>query len=276
MSEGSVLTARILIDNETKSALLPEWGLSVLIEFQGHRILLDTGASDKFLQNADSLGTDLSTVEFGVLSHAHYDHADGMAAFFGRNKTAPFYLRKGSRENCYSGTGEARHYIGIQRGLLKEFAGRLVYVDGDYEAAPGVFLLPHKIPGLERIGRAAELFLLEGEELRPDSFAHEQSLVFDTARGLVIFNSCSHGGADNIIREIQEMYPDKNICAVIGGFHLYKMDDGQVRAFARRVRDTGIEKIYTGHCTGERAYQILREELGERVQQIYTGMEICI
>ena len=50
----------------------------------------------------------------------------------------------------------------------------------------------------------------------------------------------------------------------------------EVRAFAKRVCQTGIEKIYTGHCTGERAYEILHEELGDCVQQLKTGLEIVI
>lgn len=72
----------VLIDNLTKGSLAAEWGLSVYIEHEGHRILLDTGASDRFARNAEQMGIDLGAVEFGVLSHAHYDHADGMVAFF--------------------------------------------------------------------------------------------------------------------------------------------------------------------------------------------------
>ena len=139
---------------------------------------------------------------------------------------------------------------------------------------PGVNLIPHKTPGMERIGRKADMYLQIGGKWVTDSFAHEQSLVFDTEKGLVIFNSCSHGGADNIIREVSETFPGKRIYALLGGFHLFKTTDDEVCEFAERVRATGIEKIYTGHCTGQRALEILEEKLGDCVQQIYTGMEI--
>lgn len=52
-----------------------------------------------------------------------------------------------------------------------------------------------------------------------DDFSHEQSLVLDTKEGLVIFNSCSHGGADVIIREAEAAFPGKQIYGLIGGFH---------------------------------------------------------
>lgn len=149
-------------------------------------------------------------------------------------------------------------------------------MEGDYELAPGVTLIPHKTPNLAAVGKAAGMYQRKLFWFCPDCFAHEQSLVFDTERGLVIFNSCSHGGADNIIREIQTTYPKKKIYAMIGGFHLFRSPDEEVRAFAMRIRETGIEKIYTGHCTGDKAVAILKEELGDAVEQLYTGMEIVI
>lgn len=80
----------ILVDNIPGCGLEAEWGLAIYIEYRGHTILLDTGGSDLFAQNAAALGLDLGAVEFGVLSHAHWDHADGMGAFFRENPTAPF------------------------------------------------------------------------------------------------------------------------------------------------------------------------------------------
>jgi 7,8-dihydropterin-6-yl-methyl-4-(beta-D-ribofuranosyl)aminobenzene 5'-phosphate synthase len=35
-----------------------------------------------------------------------------------------------------------------------------------------------------------------------------------------------------------------------------------------------VQKIYTGHCTGQRAYEILHDILGDKVEQMHTGMEI--
>lgn len=270
------MKATILIDNITKGALSAEWGLSVYIEYGGHKFLLDTGASGKFSQNAEKLGCSLEQAEFGILSHAHYDHADGMAVFFERNKKAPFYLRAGSAENCYGKRWIFHKYIGIPRGSLKKYKDRIVYAEGDYEIIPGVRLLPHKPSDLKEIARRNNLYVKQNGKYLLDSFSHEQSLVLDTEKGLVIFNSCSHGGADNIINEVSEAYPAKKIYALIGGFHLFRTSEEGVRDLAERIRETGIEKIYTGHCTGESAFRVLKEELGDRVCQIYTGLEINI
>lgn len=270
------MKATILVDNLTRGALAAEWGLSVYIEHQGHPILLDTGASDRFARNAEKLGIDLGAVECGVLSHAHYDHADGMETFFARNQRAPFYLREGSKENCYGKRWIFRKYIGIRKGCLKRYEDRIRYVKEQEEILPGVCLLAHRTEGLEAFGIQNHLYTKQGWRYVPDDFRHEQSLIVETEKGLVILSSCSHGGADNIIKEVSGAYPGKRIYAMIGGFHLYHTSEEGVRVLAGRIRSTGIEKIYTGHCTGAAAYEILKEELKERAEGLYTGMEIVI
>lgn len=268
------MKATVLIDNIASKNLVPEWGLSIYIEYGGYTVLLDTGGSGRFLENAASMGIDICKVQAGVLSHAHYDHSDGMEAFFKVNQGASFYLREGSGENCYGKKWIFSRYIGIRKGTLETYENRIVYVTGDYELAPGVYLIPHKTPGLEETGRKNHMYIKKGRQWFPDNFSHEQSLVFDTSNGLVIYNSCSHGGADNIIREVEQTFPGKKLYALIGGFHLYQAREEEVRALAGRILATGIEKVYTGHCTGQKAFGYLKEELGGRVSQLHTGLMI--
>ena len=92
----------------------------------------------------------------------------------------------------------------------------------------------------------------------------------------MIFNSCSHAGPDNIISEVRAAFPGQKIAALIGGLHLYKLTDDEVRAFAGRLRATGVQRVFTGHCTGDRAFEVLKEELGDIVSQLRTGLEIEI
>ena len=280
------MKVRVLIDNiegfsadERPRKLFGEWGLSVYTEYNDRKVLLDTGASHLFAKNAAVMGIDLSQVDIGVLSHAHYDHANGLAKFFKANEKAPFFLRKGTAENCYHthkvlGLIAFHEYIGIHKGWLKRFADRIRFVEGDAEIAPGITLVPHKTAGLESIGERAHLSVKENGNFRYDSFEHEQSLVFDTPRGLFVMNSCSHGGADNIVKEIAATFPDKKIFAILGGFHLFRYKDSDIRAFAERLRELDVQKIYTGHCTGDRAFKILHEILGDRAEQMFTGMSI--
>ena len=96
----------------------------------------------------------------------------------------------------------------------------------------------------------------------------------DTDKGLVILNSCSHGGAANIINEIKTTFPDKNVYGLIGGFHLFNKTEEEIREVAGRIRETGIKYVCTGHCTKDRAFGILKDELGDMVNQMNVGYQM--
>ncbi len=268
------MKATVLTDNISCGDLKSEWGLSIYIEYNGKNYLLDTGASGLFYENAQKLNKDITKIDYAVLSHAHYDHADGMEKFFEINKNSKFYLQKSCAENCYKKILFIKKYIGIFKGCIEKFKNRIVFVDGDYKLEDGVYLIPHKTEHLEQIGKRESMYRKQKKGWTPDDFSHEQSLVFDTEKGLVIFNSCSHGGAANIINEVSRTFPNKKVYAIIGGFHLHNKTESEILKFAEDVRKTGIEYICTGHCTGQKAYDILKQQLGDKVHQLRVGLII--
>lgn len=271
------LKMTVLVDNIAELPCGGEWGLSILIEADGKTLLLDTGASGLFAQNAALLGIDLSAVEVGILSHAHYDHADGMEAFFSLNGSAPFLVRSGSGENCIGMEDGAPKYIGIRQGLLEKYAERVRFVSGLREISEGVWLVPHRPADYSAIALRSDLYTGNPErdcseaELRPDDFSHEQSLVVDTEKGLVIFNSCSHTGLPNILEDVREALGREDVCAYIGGLHLFKLSDAEIERLCGEIDSTNLKRIYTGHCTGDHAFRLLGSRLGDRIVQFCSG-----
>ncbi len=270
------MKAAVLVDNIGNNDLPGEWGLSFYIEYKEQKILLDAGQTGLFAENADKLGLCLADVDYAVLSHAHYDHADGMPVFFAKNNKAKLYLKESCGENCYDRKEGRMKYIGIKDGMLEKYRDRIIRVPENLEISDGVWLISHSKESMKKAEEREHMYLKEENDWVPDGFAHEQSLVFETESGIVIFNSCSHGGADNIINEVSAAFPGRKIHAMIGGFHLYNKSEEYVRCFADKVRATGVEKIYTGHCTGEEGYRIMRGVLGERVHQLEAGLEIVL
>jgi 7,8-dihydropterin-6-yl-methyl-4-(beta-D-ribofuranosyl)aminobenzene 5'-phosphate synthase len=60
----------ILVENTTPvPGLLGEYGFSALIEVDGKRFLFDTGSGAAVIQNAKTLGIDLSSICGRFLSH---------------------------------------------------------------------------------------------------------------------------------------------------------------------------------------------------------------
>lgn len=266
----------IIVDNKSDNDILGEWGLSVLVQYAGKNILLDAGASDLFLDNMKKLGIDVTDIDYAVLSHAHYDHANGLPSFLENNKKAKLYVRDETAENCYSKKIIFRKYIGIPHKMLSKYSDRIEKISGDCKLTDGVWLVPHKTAGLDSIGKREMMFRKTSRGWKPDDFSHEQSLVLDTDKGLVILNSCSHGGAGNIINEVKATFPDKKVYGLIGGLHLFNKTDAEIREVAGKIRGTGVEYICTGHCTKDRAFGILKEELGDMVNQMKVGYRIVI
>lgn len=266
------MRATVVVDNLRSGGLAGEWGLCLFLEYRGKKLLLDTGASALFAENADRLGLPLEEADYAVLSHAHYDHANGLERFFQRNGHAKLFLREACGENCYHKKGFFHRYIGMPRGVLASYPDRIQRVSGNFRICEGVCLVPHTTPGLEAVGRRERMYLRKEGRWVPDDFSHEQSLVCETSRGLVVFNSCSHGGAANLIREAEAALPGRKVLALVGGLHLHNKTEAEVRALAGDLRATGIEAVYTGHCTGPKAFALLREELGGVVRQFHTGL----
>ena len=271
------LEVTVLVENAPAGDLRHEHGLSLHLRRGDLRLLLDFGQSDAFARNAEALGVDLSAVDLAVLSHAHYDHANGMDVFFAANDHAPLHLSETCAEACWStkgGTTEP-HYIGPTPGLLGQFSQRLVRapVDGVTTIAPGVHLVPHTTPGLTAAGERAGMLLREGDRWVPDGFAHELTLAVERADGsLALFSSCSHAGLPSIVREAQAAFPRVPITAYVGGLHLVHAADDEVLQVAQVVRRAGITQLWTGHCTGDRALGLLQAELSCVVRRLAPGV----
>lgn len=261
----------VLMDNEAQNDLACEWGLSLLFDFEGTSLLLDAGATDAFAHNAQALGADLATVDAAVLSHAHFDHSGGMETFLRKNTTAPLFLAASAAANCWSDSKGPLNYIGVAPALFANHEHRLVRVSEKTQVAPGIWVLPHMTPDLEKEGAAQGMYVKQGEEFETDDFAHEVTLVFEQPNDVVACSGCSHAGAAAILGEVQQAFPGKPVSALVGGLHLYDRTPEEVAAFAQTLRQAGVEHVITGHCTGD-AWELLTDELGpDHVSHLQSG-----
>lgn len=257
--------------------LTPEHGLSLYIEHRGKKLLLDAGSSGKFADNAQALGIDLSAVELAALSHGHYDHADGLRRFFRINSRAKVYVRPGADGPHFSMGKDGPYFIGIHRDICTQFRDHFAAVEGLYELTEGAWLVPDMVR--EASGRSDGLLYKRGEDdFIPDDFRHEQSLVLEGEKGLVVLNSCSHGGIVNIVRGVLDQLPGKKVYAVVGGLHMAAKGQGALNCtpeyvfqVADALKELGVEEVHTGHCTGEIALGLLRERFGPGCHALATG-----
>lgn len=226
-----------------------EHGLSLYIETKSHKILFDMGQSDLFLQNAEALGVDISSVDIAILSHGHYDHGGGLEAFLENNKKAPVYLSRFAFGDYYNGQEK---YIGLNKNLKDN--ERLIFTDDQCKIDENLTLYSCNANKKEYNLGSFGLTELKNGKFSPDEFLHEQYLLIEENDKKVLISGCSHKG---ILAITKWFKPD----ILIGGFHFSKLPlDEKLLSYAEILKNSGT-LFYTCHCTGTEQYEFMKKKM---------------
>ena len=277
-----------LIENR-KSLYRPnlssEWGLSLSVDFNDYSILFDTGSSGEFANNAEKLSIKVDSFDVAVLSHHHFDHGGGLKRFFELNSTAKVYLGNAPDGECFIKIlGSIKKYIGLEHTIMDNNRERFEFVSEPTEILPDVFLFPHIVQSHPRPLGNKQLFLAKEGRLSADTFSHEIVMAIKEKGKLAIFTGCSHNGILNMIDTVAREFEGVPIKAVIGGFHLVSSPPfhfmagkrKDVEKIGRSVLNYPVDMTYTGHCTGTKAFGVLKSVMGDRLKDMRTGYSVDI
>lgn len=255
-----------------------EHGFSAYIEYDGCKILFDTGQSDNYIKNAEKLNIDLSKTMHVVLSHGHYDHSGGFR-YFAEKYGNQFVLHVGKKFflDKYAFDGVRWEYLGndFDEQYLKEKEIHFVYTGSELEEiAPGAYLVSNftRTTDFEKINK--RFYIYKNNEYIPDTFSDEISLVLDTEKGLVLIVGCSHPGIVNICETVKSKL-GKKIYGIIGGTHLVEASDEQIDLTFKYFEEMEIELMGLSHCSGQKAVEQARKWKGKFFQNC-TGAEIIL
>ncbi|ABZ76718.1 beta-lactamase domain protein [Shewanella halifaxensis HAW-EB4] len=276
-----------LIDNTRlnhRTDLTIERGLSIHVSTMGKSILFDAGSSSAFCDNAALLNVDIKAVDAAVISHRHHDHCNGVNHFIDNNSKAQVYFRECDKANYVFKAFGFKSNVGINKQLLTKATNRLTFVNQLTEIFPNIFIITNLVDKYPKPKGNKYLFTDSEGCCKPDTFDHELLLVIKEADGLVVFTGCAHSGVLNMIETAVNSFPTAKIKAVVGGFHLVGLPlfnsiggtKQQIEEMGKLMLNYPIDKLYTGHCTGMKAYNILKGVLGERLEYFPTGRSINI
>ena len=265
----------LLENTARRPGLAAARGLSVYVETARRRVLFDMGPDASFLENARALGIDLAAVDTAVLSHGHSDHGGGLSAFCELNDQAKICLRREALGAYFAVLpGEAPRYIGLPRALAT-LSERFVFTGDCEDLGDGLTLFSDVEDDQSVRAVAPKLQERAGTGFRPDGFAHEQHLLVEENGKAALLSGCGHLGIVNTLRAAKRhlgRMPD----VVFGGFHLFELDpdapesERLIAATAEAMAE-GNTVYYTGHCTGDWAYERLQEALGDRLRPMDCG-----
>lgn len=271
----------VLSDNrQLQESLEFEHGLCIYLETEKYKCLLDTGASDMFIHNAEQMVIDLKDIDYVFISHGHSDHTGGLQAFLEINSKAKIILSANALSQRYFSNKKGLHEISSKIDISK-YEDRFIAIDEFTEFENEIFIFPcqqakHPLPKANN-----SLMTEDANGLKPDNFNHEIVVCFGVD-DLLVYTGCAHHGVLNILDTVQRV-TGKRISTLIGGFHLLDGYPGQyeteeeineiAESLAANFPDT---MIYTGHCTGNKVYNLLKKKLNTKMQSFYTGFTLFI
>ena len=248
-----------------------EWGFAALLEVDGRRILIDTGARpETVLKNAEEQKIDLSNITEVVLTHNHGDHTGGLLAL--RRSVMAKNPAALSRVHVPAGIFTSRLIDGREVGGLRpiraafeQLGGTFIEHDAPFELLPGVWLLgpvPRVHP--ERnwsVGARPQLLQLPSGPVE-DNVPEDTAIAINTRSGLVVISGCGHAGIINTLEYARKSVADVPIEAAIGGFHLFAASDEVLEWTGGRLKALGVRNLLGAHCTGIEAVFRLRQLIG--------------
>ena len=237
----------VLCDNSARvgAYYLAESGVSYLLEDEGTKILLDTGYTDAYAQNAAKLGIDLSDLTALVLSHGHDDHTGGMVHLPVRKEKLPLY--------GHPRVFERKQLDGEEIGApyTLEQAAELF----DLRLSAGPVQLSERLVFLGQIPRSNDYENQHpvGERWvdgrwEPDYLIDDSAIVYCGAEGLTIITGCSHAGIQNITEYAMKVCNDERICGIIGGFHM-PVVNRQTEETVKWLSKLRPKNLRPSHCT---------------------------
>jgi 7,8-dihydropterin-6-yl-methyl-4-(beta-D-ribofuranosyl)aminobenzene 5'-phosphate synthase len=246
---------------------LGEWGLSILIETDNSKILLDTGTSISAARNAETLDIDLGKIDKIVLSHGHYDHTGGLREILRIVKKkieiiahpdvwqAKYHIRKDDPER----------FIGIpfRQEELESLGARFSLTKQPVEIAENIGTTGEIPMVTEYETIDAGLFVKQDSNFQPDQVMDDRAVIIKTEKGLVIILGCAHRGMINTIYHAQKITGIVEIQAVIGGSHLIGASEERLWQSITALKELGVQKLGLCHCTDLPVISILSQEFGE-------------
>ena len=259
----------VLVDNRTNNpSLETEHGLSILLETEKHSILLDTGASDVFIRNAERLGKDLSIVDYVFVSHGHSDHAGGLKHFMKINDKAKVIVSPDAISGRFFSKRGNLHSITTAWPEIPE--ERLLAIEHSESIGDDIYVIAH-ISHIHPMPEGNQhLFVQDARgQYIQDDFRHELALY----TGGLLFTGCAHSGLENILAACP-----LPVNTVVGGFHLLDNHESGIKLseLSHRLTDTYPQtQFYTSHCTGNTVFAILQDVMGNKIHPFSCGTTIC-
>ena len=284
----------VLVDNNTfiDQYYLGEPAVSYLLETDGKKILFDVGYSDVFLKNMEAMGYQLDEMDAIILSHGHNDHTGGLSYLIQekkhlqskehiRKKEESIQEKKGNQYKkplliAHPGVFEEKQADGIS--ISAEVSPEQLSEICEVKLTKSVYQITENLYFLGQIPRKNSYEAKSSVGIKktingwePDFVEEDTALVFTGEEGIYIITGCSHAGICNIVEYAKEVTGQTVIKGIIGGFHLFDVNESVHKTIAYMKRHH-IPHLYPCHCTSLRVKAEFLKEM--EINESGSGLKL--
>ena len=103
-----------------------EDGMSLFVEYNDKKYLIDTGLTGKAVDNARRMRLPIDEISGVILTHNHLAHTGGIDAVMKLNPNAQIYLRAGAKKEVFKKNGLFKSAVGQGRSFFRRYADNLI------------------------------------------------------------------------------------------------------------------------------------------------------
>jgi len=230
---------QVLYDTSTpvNERFQADFGYAVYLEFQGKKVLLDTGTDAKVLaKNIAAAGVDLSRLDAVVMTHDHHDHTGGLTWVRQQNPKVPVYVPPGQSYPVHDA-------VVVEQSLAL----------------------------------TKDLLVIRGHTDVPTAGIYDDlSLAVRTGQGLYVLSSCSHSGVAGIVDRAQQAFGEK-VTYFSGGARLIFREPQDTDQVVQALKARGVRQVSPSHCSLSHAVeQRMRATLGESLVASRLGAKVAL
>lgn len=253
-------------------------GQSLLIQTGDHNFLFDFGADkSSVLKNFRTLGISSDIVGAAFLSCGDANHSGGMLSFLQENRRATAYARITAFAPRFKKGLFGMKNVAPDKKLN---AKRRILRCKNYFAAKDESFVTFSLTegGTGSPVNTGWFVKDDAGKFTADDFTHEMYLMVRADKNWALFCGDAHAGIAAVVDHAQRLAA-KNLGGklqwVIGGFSMCDekgkpVSDEYIDAAAQTLAEKNIQ-YYTGHSTGEYAFNRLKNVLGDRLHSYAAG-----